>query len=88
MDFENSLFDNTKSNYDFLYKSFIQIINGIDWYLDIKTTNSEEVNSYLLEFSKNKEKIDINHLLDLIDKIIFVKRIDKTKIFTYNLNIF
>lgn len=84
MDFENSLFDESKTNYDFLYKMFEQIICGIDWYLDIKTNNIEQIKEYLTLHIKTKKIIDIKYMLDLIDIISFNERNDKTKLFKYN----
>lgn len=84
MDFENSLFDESKTNYDFLYKTFEQIICGIDWYLDIKTNNIEQIKEYLTSHIKAKKIIDIKYMLDLIDIISFNEKIDKTKLFKYN----
>lgn len=88
MDFENSLFDTDKKNYEFLYQNFEQIINGIRWYLDIKTNNIEQLKDYLAIHIKNKSIIDINEILHLIDKLEFIEKIDKTKILKYNPNIY
>jgi hypothetical protein len=88
MDFENSLFDNVKENYNFLYQSIEQIIFGIKWYLDINTNNLEPIKEYLSNHMKNNTKLDINILLSLIDKLEFVDRTLKNKILKYDPNIF
>lgn len=88
MDFETSLFDKTKSNFEMLYKMFIQIISGIHLYINIITNNIEDINKYLLYHINNNIDIDINQLLYLIDKLEFIRKIDIYKLPKYNPYIF
>jgi len=84
MDFESSLFDETKTNYVVLHEILKQIINGIQYYVNIRVLNLEPIEQYLLA----KEEININYLLSLIDKLVFVEKIDMYKGFVYNPDVY
>jgi hypothetical protein len=88
MDFESSLFDETKTNYDILYKILKQIINGIENYVNIITGNMNLIDIYLYDHIQNNSNININQLLSLIDKLEFMRRIDMYKLPKYDPYIF
>ena len=76
MDFENSIFDETKNiGYNFLYKNFQQIINNIFFELNIITNNKDEINKYIDDNLINKTIIDIKKLLSLIDNLSMIEKI-------------
>jgi hypothetical protein len=88
MDFENSLIDETKSNYSFLYKIFGQIINGIKDYLNIRTNKIIQIMQFLFYYENNNSDININELFALIEQLEFIEKLDLTKFIKYNPNIF
>ena len=86
MDFENSLFDLTKNdNIDILHQNYEQILNNILWQLNLITENTDIAINYI---KSNKKLIDINHLLNLIDNIIMIKKRELTERIKYDPNIF
>jgi predicted unusual protein kinase regulating ubiquinone biosynthesis (AarF/ABC1/UbiB family) len=82
IDFENSLFDIDKKNIDILYNNFKQIINNMNFELNI-ISNSD----YLLNYLNNFESSDINYILQLIDDLIFIEKRDLSRLLRYDPNI-
>jgi hypothetical protein len=75
IDFETSLFDIEKKNIDILINNFKQIINNINFELNIITNSN-----YLLNYLNNCNIIDINNILQLIDNLIFIEKRDLSKL--------
>lgn len=89
MDFENSIFDETKNiGYNFLYKNFQQIINNIFFQLNIITNNKDEINKYIDDNLINKTIVDIKKLLSLIDNLSMIEKITLYSPKKYDPNIF
>jgi thiamine kinase-like enzyme len=78
IDFETSLFDIEKKNIDILINNFKQIINNINFELNI-ITNSNYLLNYL-DTLNNSNIIDINNILQLIDNLIFIEKRDLSKL--------
>jgi hypothetical protein len=88
MDFENSLKANdTKESIYFLYKNFQQIINNIQYELNIRLNNKNDILNYIDDCIKTGNMIDINYLLQLVDKFEMIDKIDLTKLIKYNPNL-
>ena len=84
IDFENSLFDHTKSEaLDILYIDFKKIINNIflELYLVV---NTDELCKYFDDNIKNKTIIDINKLISLVDKLDLISIRDIKQLYKYN----
>jgi predicted unusual protein kinase regulating ubiquinone biosynthesis (AarF/ABC1/UbiB family) len=80
IDFENSLFESTKQNYDFLYNDFTTIINNISYELKINITNIITIISYIEKNKNEKLLLDINKLLSLVDDLEMKDKIDISNI--------
>lgn len=74
MDFENSLRSNSISqDLYFIYKTINQIINNINYELNIITKNIEQINNYIQEYIISNNFMDINKLFQLIDNLEIIE---------------
>jgi hypothetical protein len=88
MDFENSLFSDIPQGYYYLYMSFQQILNDIEYKLKIICNGIKQLIDFIEIYKNNNKKLeDIDTLLLLIDNLQYISK-KEIKNLVYNPNIY